>query len=100
MELETRLADVEGQQVADAEITAVSDDASELLLESEEKVRMLRDRLTPGEVVALHAEAAPVAEDHEVSEDPGTAEDERVEDEAISDDTEYVDDPQIDLLSA
>ena len=105
MELETRLADVEGQQVVDAEIAAVSDDAGELLLASEEKVRMLRDRLTPGEVVALHAEAAPAADDHEVSEDPGTEEDERVEDEALSDDaisndTEYVDDPQIDLLSA
>ena len=105
MELETRLADVEGQQVVDAEIAAVSDDAGELLLASEEKVRMLRDRLTPGEVVALHAEAAPADDDHEVSEDPGTEEDERVEDEALSDDaisndTEYVDDPQIDLLSA
>ena len=105
MELETRLADVEGQQVVDAEIAAVSDDAGELLLASEEKVRMLRDRLTPGEVVALHAEDAPAADDHEVSEDPGREGDERVEDEAlsddaISDDTEYVDDPQIDLLSA
>ena len=105
MELETRLADVEGQQVVDAEIAAASDDAGELLLASEEKVRMLRDRLTPGEVVALHAEAAPADDDHEVSEDPGTEEDERVEDEALSDDaisndTEYVDDPQIDLLSA
>ncbi len=105
MELETRLADVEGQQVVDAEIAAASDDAGELLLASEEKVRMLRDRLTPGEVVALHAEAAPADDDHEVSEDPGTEEDERVEEEALSDDaisndTEYVDDPQIDLLSA
>ena len=70
MELETRLADVEGQQVVDAEIAAVSDDAGELLLASEEKVRMLRDRLTPGEVVALHAEDAPAADDQEVSETP------------------------------
>ncbi|QNJ02197.1 hypothetical protein [Synechococcus sp. PROS-U-1] len=111
MELETRLADVEGQQVADAEIVAVSDDASELLLASEEKVRMLRDRLTPGEVVALHADShaedASAADDHEVSETPEVAmedvdrvEDEVLSDDAISDDTEYVDDPQIDLLSA
>ena len=50
MELEMRLADVEGQQLVDAEIAAVSDDAGELLLASEEKVRMLRDRLTPEEV--------------------------------------------------
>ena len=57
MELETRLAAVEGQQLEDAEIAAVSDDAGELLLASEEKVRMLRDRLSPGEVVELHADS-------------------------------------------
>ena len=111
MELETRLAEVEVQQVADAEIVAVSDDASELLSASEEKVRMLRDRLTPGEVVALHADShaedASAGDDHEVSETPEVAmedvdrvEDEVLSDDAISDDTEYVDDPQIDLLSA
>ena len=110
MELETRLAAVEGQQLEDAEIAAVSDDAGELLLASEEKVRMLRDRLTPGEVVELHAdspaEEAPADEDHEVSDTPEMEmDDDRVEDEAFSDetlsaDTEYVDDPQIDLLSA
>ena len=110
MELEMRLADVEGQQLVDAEIAAVSDDAGELLLASEEKVRMLRDRLTPEEVVALHAdspaEEAPADEDHDISEAPEMErDDDRVEDEAfsdetLSDDTEYVDDPQIDLLSA
>ena len=107
MELETRLAAVEGQQQEDAEIAAVSDDAGELLLASEEKVRMLRDRLTPGEVVALHAEDAPAADDQEVSEAPEVemevvdrVEDEALSDDAISADTEYVDDPQIDLLSA
>ena len=110
MELETRLAAVEGQQQEDAEIAAVSDDAGELLLASEEKVRMLRDRLTPGEVVALHADShakeASAADDHEISETPememddDRVEDETFSDEAPSDDTEYVDDPQIDLLSA
>ena len=110
MELEMRLANLEGQQLADAEIAAVSNDAGELLLASEEKVRMLRDRLTPGEVVALHADShakeASAADDHEISETPEMEiDDERVEDEAfsdetLSDDTEYVDDPQIDLLSA
>lgn len=110
MELETRLADIEGQQLVDAEIAAVSDDAGELLLASEEKVRMLRDRLTPGEVVALHAdsdaEGASAADDQEISETPememddDRVEDETFSDEAPSDDTEYVDDPQIDLLSA
>ena len=110
MELETRLVAVEGQQLEDAEIAAVSDDAGELLLASEEKVRMLRDRLTQGEVVALHAdshaEEASAADEHEISETPEMGmDDDRVEDEtfseeAPSDDTEYVDDPQIDLLSA
>ena len=110
MELETRLAAVEGQQQEDAEIAAVSDDAGELLLASEEKVRMLRDRLSPGEVVELHpdshAEEVPADEDHDISEAPEMErDDDRVEDEAfsdetLSDDTEYVDDPQIDLLSA
>ena len=106
MELETRLADIEGQQLVDAEIAAVSDDAGELLLASEEKVRMLRDRLTPGEVVALHAEDASAADDQEISAAPememddDRVEDETFSDEALSDDTEYVDDPQIDLLSA
>ena len=114
MELETRLADVEGQQLVDAEIAAVSDDAGELLLASEEKVRMLRDRLTPGEVLALHADSpaedVPADEAHEVSETPememgvemdgDRVEDEALSDDTITDDTEYVDDPQIDLLSA
>ena len=110
MDLETRLVSVEGQQLEDAEIAAVSDDAGELLLASEEKVRMLRDRLTPGEVVALHsdspAEEASAAHDHDTPEAPVMEmDDDRVEDEAfsdepLSDDTEYVDDPQIALLSA
>ena len=114
MELETRLAAVEGQQLEDAEIAAVSDDAGELLLASEEKVRMLRDRLSTGEVVELHADApaeeASAEHDHDTPEAPememgGEMDDDRVEDETfsdepLSDDTEYVDDPQIDLLSA
>ena len=114
MELETRLVAVEGQQLEDAEIAAVSNDAGELLLASEEKVRMLRDRLSPGEVVELHADShadeASAEHDHDSPEAPememgGEMDDDRVEDEAfsdepLSDDTEYVDDPQIDLLSA
>ena len=53
-----------------------------------------------------HAEEAPADEDHDISEAPEMEMDnDRVEDEAFSeetlgDDTEYVDDPQIDLLSA
>ena len=110
MELETRLAAFEGQQQADAEIAAVSNDAGALLLASEEKVRMLWDRLSPGEVVELHAdshaEEASAAYGHDISEAPememdgDRVEDEAFSDETLSDDTEYVDDPQIDLLSA
>ena len=100
MELETRLVAVEGQQLEDAEIAAVSDDAGELLLASEEKVRLLLDRLNPSEVIPLHAVDRSDGPEQETSPSPDASEDERVEDEAISDDTEYVDDPQIDLLSA
>jgi len=97
MLLEARLAEVEGRQVADAENQAISIDAGELLSASEEKVRLLRDRLAPGQVVQL--EPKPVIEDS-VDATESVEDDERLEDEAISDDTEYVDDPQIDLLSA
>ena len=110
MELEMRLANLDGQQLADAEIAAFSEDAGELLLASEEKVRMLRDRLTTDEVVALnadsHAEEALAQDNNRILETPEIEMDyDRVEDgalgdDAISDDTEYVDDPQIDLLSA
>ena len=57
-----------------------------------------------------HAEEASAEHDHDSPEAPemelgGEMDDDRVEDEAfsdepLSDDTEYVDDPQIDLLSA
>ena len=97
MALEARLAEVEKSQIADDDQDAISDDAGELLSASEKKVRLLRDRLAPAQVVALHAE------DTSPSEPQGDL-DEAIEDEAVSDDaegdTEYVDDPQIDLLSA
>ena len=107
MALEARLAEVEKSQIADDDQDAISDDAGELLSASEEKVRLLRDRLAPAQVVALHAEdtspSEPQGDLDEAIEDEAI-EDERVEDEAVSDDaegdTEYVDDPQIDLLSA
>ena len=102
MALESRLAEVEESQLAEAAHGAIGDDAGELLSASEEKVRLLRDRLAPAEVVALHAEP-PSGSDPDGVVDQAI-DDERVEDEAISDeaevDTEYVDDPQIDLLSA
>ena len=99
LELDAKLAELEGQH-ADAATAAVSDDASELLSASEEKVRMLLDRLNPSEVIPLHAVDRSDVSEPESSSSQDSTEDERVEDEAISDDTEYVDDPQIDLLSA
>ncbi len=102
MALESRLAEVEESQLAEAAHGAIDDDAGELLSASEEKVRLLRDRLAPAEVVALHAEEPSGSEPDGVVDQ--AIDDERVEDEAISDeaevDREYVDDPQIDLLSA
>ena len=100
IDLDARLAEVEGQQVADAEIAGVSDEAGELLSASEEKVRMLLNRLNSSEVISLHAVDRSEVSEPESSPSQDSTEDERVENEAISDDTEYVDDPQIDLLSA
>ena len=102
MALEGRLAEVEKSQIADADHAAISEDAGELLSASEQKVRLLRDRLAPAQVVALHAEETSQSEPQ--ADLDQAIEDERVEDEAVSDDaegdTEYIDDPQIDLLSA
>ena len=95
--LEERLVEVEGHQLAEAQSENINKEAGELLSASEEKVRVLRDRLAPVEVVQLQPK--PLIEDP-VDAIDSVEEDERVEDEAISDDTEYVDDPQIDLLSA
>ena len=107
MALEARLAEVEKSQIADDDQDAISDDAGELLSASEEKVRLLRDRLAPAQVVALHAENTSPLEpqgDFDEAIEDGRVEDEAVSDDAVSDDaesdTEYVDDPQIDLLSA
>jgi len=98
MALEARLAEVEGQQLADAADVAINDDAGELLSASEEKVRMLRDRLAPVELTEPQpqpqpeetAEVIQLTPDNEDTEEPN----------ASSDDTEYVDDPQIDLMTA
>ena len=95
--LEARLAEVEGRQLADVEDQDISSDAGELLSASEEKVRLLRDRLAPAAVVQLQPKSLTEEVDDAIE---SLDADERVEDEAISDDIEDVDDPQIDLLSA
>ena len=76
MALEARLVAVEAQQLESPGEVAISDEAGELLLESEEKVRLLRDRLSPGEATVPSDDAA------------------------ADDDVDYIDDPQTDLMTA
>ena len=96
MALEARLAEVEGQQRVDAADVAINDDADELLSASEEKVRMLRDRLAPVELAEPQPPAEETAEVIQLTPDN----EETAAPNVPSDDTEYVDDPQIDLMTA
>ena len=96
MALEARLAEVEGKQRADSVNVAVNDDADELLSASEEKVRMLRDRLAPVELTETQPQPEETAEVIQLTPDN----EDTAEPNASSDDTEYVDDPQIDLMTA
>ena len=96
MALEARLAEVEGQQLADAADVAINDDADELLSASEEKVRMLRDRLAPPELAEPQPQPEETAEVIQLTPDN----EDTAAPNASSDDTEYVDDPQIDLMTA
>ena len=96
MALEARLAEVEGQQLADAADVAISDDADELLSASEEKVRLLQKRLSPVELAETQPQPEETAEVIQLTpdnEDTAAA-------DVSRDDTEYVDDPQIDLMTA
>ena len=86
MVLEARLAEVETQQLEAPAQVAISDEAGELLLESEEKVRLLRDLLSTREPIVNHAE--------------GSFGQDVVTDDLGNEDVEYVDDPQIDLMTA
>ncbi|MGE4582259.1 MAG: hypothetical protein AAEC03_07910 [Synechococcus sp.] len=96
MSLEARLAEIEGQQLATVADVAINDDADELLSASEEKVRMLRDRLAPPELAEPKPQAEETAEVIQLTPDN----EDTAEPNASSDDTEYVDDPQIDLMTA
>ena len=98
MALEARLAEVEGQQRADAADVGINDDADELLSASEEKVRMLRDRLAPVELAEPQAQPQPEETAEVIQLTPDN--EDTAEPNASSDDTEYVDDPQIDLMTA
>ena len=96
MVLEARLAEVEGQQLADSADVSISDDADELLSASEAKVRLLQNRLALDELaepkpqLEQTAEVIQLTPDNEATAAP----------DAFSDDTECVDDPQTDLMTA
>ena len=96
MALEARLAEVEGQQLADAADVAISDDADELLSASEEKVRLLQKRLSPVELAETQPQPEETAEVIQLTPDN----EDTAAPDASSDDTEYVDDPQIGLMTA
>ena len=96
MALEARLSALEDRHVSDASMSVVDENTGELLSASEAKVQMLRDRLAPAAVVELKV--------NDQSEEENRVEQSLDRDESLDDsvgeDTEYVDDPQIDLLSA
>lgn len=125
LDLEERLQLVEGQQLEAATGFENAEQAGELLTASELKVRSLRNRLTPSTVtpstvIPLKPEAVNEArmdeqltadqplEDQSIdaqSMDDQSAEEAMSSSEmpieaAADDEMEYVDDPQIDLLSA
>ena len=115
LDLEERLQLVEGQQLEASTGFESAEQAGELLSASELKVRSLRNRLTPSTVVPLKPEAvieerieAQIAANHTseentIADQPAEQVLQSAEDviEAASDsEMEYVDDPQIDLLSA
>ena len=116
--LDARLKAVEGQQQITSDTQdELSEDVGDLLVASEEKVRMLMSRLATAAVTTAQPAlelvesgekltSDPVVEALEIEDESIDTEDsneDSVEDaalEAVADDTEYVDDPQIDLLSA
>ena len=125
LDLEERLQLLEGQQLEAATGFENAEQAGELLTASELKVRSLRNRLTPSTVtpstvIPLKPEAVNEARmdeqltadqpSEDQSIDAQSMDDQSAEEamsssempiEAASDDEmEYVDDPQIDLLSA
>ena len=125
LDLEERLQLLEGQQLEAATGFENAEQAGELLTASELKVRSLRNRLTPSTVtpstvIPLKPEAVIEARmDEQLTADQpsedqsidGQSMDDQSAEEAMSssempieaaadDEMEYVDDPQIDLLSA
>lgn len=103
--LEQRLAAVEGEQDAGRESDAVDDEADSLLCASEDKVRMLIDRLGSDSVVAFVPPSTGQDSVANSSTNDAVVQDAKIGNEAVPADldvvdSEDVDDPQIDLLSA
>ena len=103
--LEQRLAAVEGEQDAGREMDAVDDEADSLLCASEDKVRMLIDRLGSDSVVAFVPPSTGQDSVANSSTDEAVVKDAKIGNEAVPADLEVVDsedvdDPQIDLLTA
>ena len=93
--LENRLVGLEGQLATVDQASDVDVEIVDLLCQSEDRVRKVKDVLGTAEVIALDpARQQPQADDQAVDmDDPDSDADTDAE-------TEYVDDPQIDLLSA
>ena len=115
LDLEERLQLLEGQQLEAETDFDHAEQAVELLSASELKVRSLRNRLTPSTVVPFKSEAVNEERIEDQRTDDQPSEDQAFEDQSIEkvlpsgempieassdDEMEYVDDPQIDLLSA
>ena len=93
LQLEERIAGLE-QQLNDPENDiGIDDGLTELLSESESRVRKLKDLLDGPNVIPLSSTGA--------ADQDGTEQDlPEAGPDGSGDETEYVDDPQIDLLSA
>ena len=115
LDLEERLQLLEGQQLEAETDFDHAEQAGDLLSASELKVRSLRNRLTPSTVVPFKPEAVNEERIDDQCTDDQLSEDQAFEDQSIEevlpsgempieassdDEMEYVDDPQIDLLSA
>ena len=97
LELEARLTALEGQQASSEVRDLIPEQTAELLSASEAKVTELRSRLAPAEILSIAQAPQDSREEQEEVDLDGEECDPSVGD---SNETTYVDDPQIDLLSA
>ena len=102
--LEQRLAGLEQHLTSSEQTSEIEAGIEDLLTQSEDRVRKVKDVLRAGDVVALET-ARQWTQTDSADGNPvhSSAETEDEQDVVTADDdaeTEYVDDPQIDLLSA